>query len=188
MKKWTIGIILGTSLSLIAGAVAYRSHLLDTGLRTVQPYVEKHLERIIQAQEEQFGIDHDGVPDIKFRTSSDSVGGYYPFFDLLVINCGDAVTPDDLKESVFLRWKYADTVEDVLNHELAHWYCDQRGETLTGTYWPRYRDFPVTKDPIYPIQLTSEGIGTYFEFTSNPNLTKDWMPTNVPDDFKDWAL
>lgn len=147
----------------------------------VELYIKENLDRIIQDQEEKLKITYPSLPKIEYVLSSSTANGsamgeYLAFSNH--INLASSLLT--LPEMDFSDWfakiitlNGTEKAEDVVNHELGHFYCDQLSETLGYGSWPNY--FFKNEFQQFSLKLISEGIATYFEMTMN----------NTPDNFKD---
>lgn len=178
MEKWWLNkkvqraarIVLYTVLAAEVAVVSSFAYQLR-GNKSIQPYIEKNLTRLIEKQEQKMGIKHFGVPKVKYGLPEDIpdivkiAGAFRGFYtqenDTIYLVTGTLVTPEntweDLLGNIFNlgETKIAD---ETLYHELGHYYADKLAEMvgLPG-------DVALSKEEIVPKKIVSEGIAKYFE-------------------------
>ena len=158
--------------------------------RNSEEYARKNLENRIQLQEEKLGIKHFGVPNLGFNDEylSATGGTYDAETDSIIIEVNNTKTT----YSEFNRWieKHLEFeamhVDEVLDHELGHFYMDKLSESLTGTNFPDYAALETElSDSLsqkeadseqwanyMATKFVSEGVAEYFRYETNPYAEK----------------
>ena len=165
---------------------------------SIPPYVENNLPKIVKNQEEKLGIKHFGIPKIVYEIPPEvkgplvPPGSYDPKKDVIYLPFGNSITPEENVTNTLatcLSLGALANIEEVINHELGHFYSDKLYESMgfgLGN-WPSYSpDGQLTDDEI-GTKLISEGIAGYFEKTINNKEDKfrdsDWPKKR--EDFRD---
>ncbi|MBU0470547.1 MAG: hypothetical protein KKA62_05570 [Nanoarchaeota archaeon] len=139
----------------------------------VQEYIEENLEQIIQAQEEKLGISYPTFPKnfnyiLPSNNNLNILGLYDHKTNTFFFQSGILTTPGfnfgDFFASIATFGK-TEEAKRIVDHELAHYYCDNLSESLERGSWPDYR----YKDQItiFTLKIISEGTAMYFENTLN---------------------
>ena len=149
----------------------------------VKRYVEKNLDRLIQEQEEELGIQYpEQHPVIHYHLPADkkwALGLYNPKTNEIFLQDDHYELPD---------WD-VETVYDTINHELAHYYLDTLSEKKINTDWPEYDNLTVIE--MVGIKLISEGTATYIERRMNSKedtFTDEKWPKTLGGFFSSWEL
>lgn len=185
----TLSAVAGLSLVTSPFTFHYLSKREDSDVRE---YVEEHLEEIINAQEQELGIEYTERPVLRYRLPDDeinlldtfagkaSLGIYNPDEEVIYLRSGVLATPgfniSDFFAQCFTIGRVTDTLP-IISHELVHFYTDKRWEELTGMDWGSARD-EIKKNPslIKGFGVVVEGIATYVQKRVHPN--EDFQ--NVP--------
>src|SRR3989344_3114217 len=156
----------------------------------IQAYVEQNLEQIIEKQEKKIGITYPTErPKIEYLLPEEKIypgilGLYNDREDTLYLPSGILTKP---------RWNFGDlmtvmftanrTVEArrVLDHELAHFYCDKLKEHTLGKDYFLRGQMLFSEEELMADKLINEGIAEYVENTMNGEERK-------PFDFQKWPL
>jgi hypothetical protein len=153
----------------IIGAISYSSFIHR--YNSAPQYVEKNLRNIIAAQEEKLGIQHFGIPKIKYGYNKKGSNGYYDEKTETILLRDGIVTGQGCsmldKIANFLTLNlFSFDVKLTLDHELGHYYPDKLSKSIGNGPWPI---FPNHWNAPGLLRL-SEGIAEYFAITMN-NIT-----------------
>ena len=172
--KISICSLLGIELALI-GSVAYNFQ----GNKAIKPYVENNLTKIIQKQEEKMGLKHFDMPSVEYDLPKDLpqiikispafVGLYRPEEDkIYLITCIMRTKEFNLENTIaeIANFGFVNDAEEVVYHELGHFYADKLSEYLGWGNWPPK---VVGNDKFVGVKMVSEGIAEYFEHKSTGN-------------------
>jgi len=168
MKARTLSrIVLGVSLSLgglVLGYSGYREHQARKNSQYIRETV---LENRIQAHEETLGITYHGKPKLSFETPED----WDP--DRTSFALYDTKT-NTIHIAQYFVYNSMSTmepyIEELLDHELGHFYVDALNESMGKGDWPGYNE-KITEAEVLKdlgIKLISEGIAEYFRKELNP--------------------
>jgi hypothetical protein len=150
----------------IIGAISYSSFVHR--YNSAPQYVEKNLKHIIAAQEEKLGIQHFGIPKIKYSYNKKGSNGYYDEKTETILLRDGIVTGQGCsmldKIANFLTLNlFSVDVKITLDHELGHYYPDKLSKSIENGPWPI-----IPADVKTPGLLRiSEGIAEYFAITMN---------------------
>ncbi|HYD02870.1 MAG TPA: hypothetical protein VEC16_01080 [Alphaproteobacteria bacterium] len=157
------------TFSLVAG---FASTMQLITHNSISNYVKSDLTKIMRKQEEKLGIIHEGMPDVGYYSSifdKDVVGTYNSKRDFVNID----VLKVNVSGNNDVKYVYSDNrqnIDELLNHELGHFYVDKLSERIYGRDWPKYSNLEELDDVIR-LKLISEGIAEYFEnVMMNENL------------------
>lgn len=161
---------------------------------SIQPYVESHLEQIVKSQEEKLGIQHFGIPEVKYglppevQVSNDfavAIGIYRSKDDRIYLSLGSSITSELNLVNVLatiITLGNIPNVKETLDHELGHYYVDKLNESLGRGDWPGY-SYGLFEG--VGIKLVAEGIAEYFKKTINGG-EDDFEDSDWPDNFFDF--
>lgn len=146
------------------------------GNRTVPPYVEANLGKIIEPQEKFLGIGHFGKPKIKYSWGP---GSYDPLDDTIYIGTGFYSSPGKNLENtlaklfnplghLFNNFPKAEVVDDVIRHETAHRDTYRIAREL-GIQLPNRLPLGLLGVNM-EFKVIIEGIGAYFEKGYSENI------------------
>jgi len=149
--------------------------------KAIRDYVLTNLEKIIGAQEKKLGIKHFGVPEIEYGFGKEThlrKAKYDCLKDKIYIYSLDI--PLDEREML--------SAEEILNHELGHYYADGLSEELRGESFPvEYHNNKFEYAERIGIKLASEGIAEYFRVTMSPQKDAFWSG-EFPNDLNPFEL
>ena len=170
--KWysRIGIGIGAFIFSLASSYFIVKDRVEKG---IQPYVESHLVAIIKDQEDKLGIQHFGIPRIVYEKQillydgsvgfkEDRIFGIYKAkTDEIHLSSSYLVTPDTNLINIIATTVFDPelaNVEEILAHELGHFYIDKFNESLGRGSWSNREDGN---------KAVSEGISEYFRKVLN---------------------
>ena len=130
-----------------------------------------NLNELIEKQEEILNIKHFGIPEIEYANSFKELLKIFPFIK------GEY---DEINNKIYIY--YFNGVENIINHELGHFYADKLCENLIGMDYPQKNS---DNEMDIEVKLISEGIAEYFERAIN-NKEDDFLDIEWPKDPEDF--
>lgn len=157
----------------------------------IEVYVQENLEQIIEEQEKKLGITYPKErPTIKYTlpenyTFGGIVGLYKGVEDTIYLPSGLLVKPEfDWSDFIATIATFNNTVEAkrVLDHELAHFYCDKMKEKAWEKNHHLLQIYLFFPEEIIANRLINEGIARYVENRMNgeeESFSLDNWPSKV---------
>ena len=156
-------------------------HLYHHKDHDIEVYVQENLEQIIQKQEEKIGINYPAErPKIEYVFPEKDIdfgvmGIYNETRDTLYLPSGLLTKPEwDFNDFIATVATFNGTyeVKKVIDHELAHFYCDKIQEQSLGNSSHLFqRNLFLPEERIANL-LVNEGIAKYIEDKMNSNDQK----------------
>jgi len=184
---------IGIGASLIASDIT-TTYLYFQEDPDIEEYVQENLELFIEKQEKELGISYSAKrPSIEYLIPKENIplgviGLYDNANDTIYLPSGLLIRP---------RWDFNDTMvtivtfnrtayaKRVLDHELAHFYCDKVKEQVLGKNHHLSNIYMFIPEERIANQLVGEGIAKYIENKMNGEdhglyPFKDW-PSDIED-------
>ncbi|MBI4152874.1 hypothetical protein HY495_04135 [Candidatus Woesearchaeota archaeon] len=158
-----------------------------TESRTVREYVEKHVDDLIEEQEDGLGIQYPGRPTFHYRLPEQNmsildgfgegqVGWYNQDEDAIYLRSGIMRTPEGGIDELLVHistWGKTVEAKTVLSHELVHYYTDKRGQELLGKDWvpsdEELNNHLRNKAEVMAFLAICEGIAVYVQRKVHPD-------------------
>lgn len=160
----------------------------------VEKYANENLERLIRNQEKKIGITYSlERPEIEYvfpekYVFSGSAGIYDDTKNIIYLPSGLLTTPGwnpgDLMVAI-ATFNHTKETKRVLDHELAHFFCDSLQEQVFGKPYPpwEFRHL-LSREELLADKLINEGIARYVENAMNgeeePCSFQEW-PSTIKD-------
>jgi len=142
----------------------------------IKEYVEQNLEHIIEQQEEKIGITYpEERPKVEYTFPEEYIflgasGVYNDKENTIYLPSGLLTKPEwdfgDFMATIFTFNSTADA-KRVLDHELAHFYCDRMKEQALGQNYHIFEVNYFIPEERIANQLINEGIAKYVENKMN---------------------
>ena len=162
-EKFAYGIVAFTFSTLLG--VGFMRHIIPKKLsRNMQSYVESNLEKTLNAQEKELGIQHFGKPNIKVEHSILGIAGLYDRENDTIYLNPDLLVPDNNLTNTLAKifyFRYLVDAKEVFDHELGHFYTDKLSESLGLGNWPPELHQMDSSHKLR-FKLIAEGTAEYF--------------------------
>lgn len=190
--------ILGTAFGSVLAAAVYFPFSIATTLHLyqrkdpdIEAYVEENLEQIIREQEQKLSITYPAdrptiqyiLPEM-YRNRIGLLGLYDDGTEILYLPSGILTNPEwDVSDFMATIASFNNTynVRRSVDHELAHFYCDNLKEKVFKNNYPLF--YLLTDEEKIGHLLINERIAEYVENSMNgedekPYSFQDW-PSNI---------
>lgn len=128
--------------------------------KNIQPYVDSHLETVMEQQEAVLGIEYFGTPKVYFFQDMVRAGTYNSKNDEIGLSETTAITPEKSLPNIIrtcMAFGFTHSIKATLDHELGHFYVDKLSESIGKGDWPSQGEYRTVGE-----SLVSEGIAEYF--------------------------
>src|SRR3989344_594173 len=189
-KRLIAGIFTAAGIALFSYITSPVTFYLysKTESRSVREYVEKHVDDLIEEQEDSLGIRYPGRPTFHYQLPEDTIsildgfgscsfGRYNQDEDTIYLRSGVLRTPERSIDELLihiLTWGKTAEARVIVSHELSHYYTDKRGQELMGRDWiPSDRelnDLLRNKVEVMAFVTVVEGIAVYVQKRIYPDL------------------
>ena len=145
MKKWSkdkkkvvaIASSMLAAIGFLTGSLIFEADVNRWGVRE---YVPENLPKLMRKQEKILELKHYGLPQVSFEAPSENffyqtvAGSYNSATDTIYLPLGKNPAPDNLLAKI-ISFGTARTIDEVLYHELGHYFMDKLNESKGRGDW-----------------------------------------------------